>query len=112
MLHPVFYGVIIVSEMQCFVSLSDRILCVLNYFFLLQMRRVAEFKEKNASLLKDLIPVNEKQILIETNVVNVLVDRDQKGRRILVANVGGKYVLPDTSETFAVVYPCDNEILI
>lgn len=53
------------------------------------MRRVAEFKEKNASLLKDLEPANEEQILLETNVVNVLVDRDQLGRRILVANVGG-----------------------
>lgn len=53
------------------------------------MRRVAEFKEKNSSLLNDLLPANEKQILTETNVVNVLVDRDQLGRRILVANLGG-----------------------
>lgn len=56
------------------------------------MRRVGEFKEKNASLLKDLIPINEKQILTDTNVINVLVDRDQLGRRILVANVGGKHL--------------------
>lgn len=54
------------------------------------MRRVAEFKEKNALVLKDLSPSSERSALIDNKVVNVLIDRDQHGRRILVANVGGQ----------------------
>jgi hypothetical protein len=57
------------------------------------MRRAAEFKLKNGSILDNLMPVDEEKSFLENNVVNVLVDRDQKGRRILVTYNGGKYLL-------------------
>jgi hypothetical protein len=53
------------------------------------MRRVADFKLKNASILNNLMPVDEEKTFLENRVVNVLVDRDQKGRRILVTHNGG-----------------------
>jgi hypothetical protein len=56
------------------------------------MRRTAEFKLKNASILDNLMPVDEEKSFLENNVVNVLVDRDQKGRRILITYNGGKYI--------------------
>lgn len=52
------------------------------------MKRVAEFKEKNASLLDNLMPQDEKAAFLENNVVNVLKGRDHKGRRVLVVNAG------------------------
>lgn len=52
------------------------------------MKRVADYKEKNASLLDNLMPADEKLALLEGNVVNVLKGRDHKGRRILVVNSG------------------------
>nr|CAD7431802.1 unnamed protein product [Timema monikensis] len=54
------------------------------------MIRAAEFKVKNASVVKDLMPKDEYKTLVENNVVNVIVDRDQLGRRILQVNVGDK----------------------
>lgn len=52
------------------------------------MKRAAEFKQKNAALLDNLMPADEENALLENKVVNVLVDRDQKGRRILVTYNG------------------------
>lgn len=52
------------------------------------MKRVAEFKEKNASLFNNLLPEDEKQAFLENNVVNVLKGRDQKNRRVLIVNSG------------------------
>lgn len=57
------------------------------------MRRAGEFKIKHANLLKDLIPFDEKDAFMNHSVVNVLVDRDQHGRRILIVNVGGEETL-------------------
>jgi hypothetical protein len=54
------------------------------------MKRAADFKHKNASLLDNLMPADEENAFLENRVVNVLVDRDQKGRRILVTYNGGK----------------------
>ena len=54
------------------------------------MRRVAEFKRDNASLLDNLLPEQESVAFLEHKVVNVLKGRDHKGRRVLVVNVGGK----------------------
>lgn len=62
------------------------------------MRRVAQFKEKNSSILSNLNSSSEREALIHSRVVNVLVDRDQHGRRVLVANVGG--MLPQHSVSF------------
>lgn len=52
------------------------------------MKRVAEFKEKNSSLLDNLLPIDEKVAMLEHNVVNVLKGRDHKGRRMMLVNCG------------------------
>ena len=57
----------------------------------MQIKRVVEFKEKHANVLKDLHPKNEKKAITEESVLNVLKDKDQHGRRILIVNCGGKY---------------------
>jgi hypothetical protein len=59
------------------------------------MKRAAEFKHKNAPILDNLMPVNEEKVFLDNRIVNVLVDRDQKGRRILVTYNGGKYFISD-----------------
>ena len=52
------------------------------------MKRSAQYKEKHAALLGNLMPLDEKVALVDHNVVNVLKGRDHKGRRILVVNCG------------------------
>lgn len=52
------------------------------------MRRVAEFKVKNAFLLDNLMPEDEKAAFLDNNVVNVLKNRDHKRRRVLLVNAG------------------------
>ncbi|XP_066142226.1 alpha-tocopherol transfer protein-like [Euwallacea fornicatus] len=52
------------------------------------MKRIADFKEKNKAILDNLLPEDEKKAFIENDVVNVLKDRDHKGRRILVVHCG------------------------
>jgi retinaldehyde-binding protein 1 len=52
------------------------------------MRRVADFKQKNASLLNNLLPEDEKAAFLENNVVNVMKNRDHKRRRVLLVNSG------------------------
>uniref|UniRef100_A0A1Q3FZQ0 Putative phosphatidylinositol transfer protein sec14 n=1 Tax=Culex tarsalis TaxID=7177 RepID=A0A1Q3FZQ0_CULTA len=52
------------------------------------MRRIAEFKKTNHNLLHNLMPEDEKKAFTEHNVVNVLANRDQKGRRVLLVNCG------------------------
>lgn len=52
------------------------------------MRRTAEFKEKNSSLLHNLMPKDEEVSLTKHNVVNVIKGRDHKGRRMLVVHCG------------------------
>jgi len=52
------------------------------------MKRAAEFKLKNAALLDNLMPADEENAFLENRVVNVLTDRDQNGRRILVTYSG------------------------
>lgn len=54
------------------------------------MRRVAEFKKENASLLDGLLPEMEREAFLEHKVANVMKGRDSKGRRVLIVNVGGK----------------------
>ncbi|XP_075213122.1 clavesin-1 isoform X2 [Lycorma delicatula] len=53
------------------------------------MKRVSDFKEKHENVLKGLTAESERSSLTDNKVVNVLVDRDQHGRRILIANIGG-----------------------
>ncbi|XP_015173891.1 PREDICTED: clavesin-2 [Polistes dominula] len=52
------------------------------------IKRIADFKLKNASLINNLMPADEKVTLLEHNVVNVLKGRDDKRRRVLILNVG------------------------
>lgn len=52
------------------------------------MKRIAEFKQTNASLLDNLMPSDEKKAFLENNVVNVLKGRDHKRRRVLIVNAG------------------------
>ena len=54
------------------------------------MRRIAEFKRDNASLLDGLLPDQEKDAFLDHKVVNVMKGRDDKGRRVLIVNVGGE----------------------
>lgn len=61
------------------------------YIFLItfQMRRIAEFKLEHVKILKDLVPDDEKSSFVDHNVVNVLTNLDQNGRRVLIVNCGG-----------------------
>lgn len=52
------------------------------------MRKVAEFKKENSPLLKGLMPDDERKSFTEHNIVNVLTNRDQDGRRVLLVNCG------------------------
>lgn len=54
------------------------------------MKRIAEFREKYKDLLDGLLPEHEKEAFVNHNVVNVLTERDDKGRRVLIVNCGGK----------------------
>lgn len=70
------------------------------------MKRLAEFRKKHAEVMKDLCPENEKKALLETRVLNVLVDRDQHRRRILIMNIGSVWdpSFLNTDEFFRVLY--------
>lgn len=57
------------------------------------MKRVAEFKETHKNVLENLMPEDEVEAFTKSAVVNVLKDRDSKGRRVLVVNVGGKKLI-------------------
>jgi len=52
------------------------------------LRRIAEFKQENLQLLKNLMPDDEKEAFVEHNIVNVLTNRDQDGRRVLIVHCG------------------------
>lgn len=52
------------------------------------MKRVADFKEKQKSYLENLMPMDEQDAFMNYNVVNVLTNRDQHGRRVMLVNVG------------------------
>ncbi|KAF5300289.1 hypothetical protein FQA39_LY11146 [Lamprigera yunnana] len=55
------------------------------------MKRIAEFKEKHKQLVENLMPEDEKEEFINSNAVNVLKDRDHKGRRVLIQHCGSKW---------------------
>lgn len=54
------------------------------------MKRIGDFKEKYKHLIGNLMPDDEKDSFIKYNVVNVLKNRDHKGRRVLIQNSGCK----------------------
>lgn len=53
------------------------------------MRRIAEFRKENFKLIGNISPDEDKEAFIEGNVVNVLTNKDQLGRRVLMVNCGG-----------------------
>lgn len=65
------------NDFQIFVSLYHQ-----------QLRRIAEFKRDYSDVLKDIMPEDEKQSFVEHDVVNVLTNLDQDGRRVLIVNCG------------------------
>ena len=52
------------------------------------MRRIADFKKNNYPLMHNLAPEDEKLSFIDHKIVNVLTNRDRKGRRILIVSCG------------------------
>lgn len=52
------------------------------------MKTVADFKKNNFDIIGNLMPEDERSAFVDNNVVNVLKDRDQDGRRVLVVNAG------------------------
>lgn len=52
------------------------------------MRTTAEFKKNNIEIIRNLMPEDERAAFCDYNVVKVLTNRDQLGRRVLVVNVG------------------------
>lgn len=52
------------------------------------MRRIAEFKRDYADTLKNLMPEDERDAFVNNEVINVLTNFDQDGRRALVVHCG------------------------
>ncbi|KAG5886517.1 hypothetical protein JTB14_024171 [Gonioctena quinquepunctata] len=55
------------------------------------MKRIANFKDKNKKVLDNLLPEDERVAFTEHNVVNVMTNRDHKGRRVLIVNAGATW---------------------
>ncbi|XP_060518929.1 clavesin-1 [Cylas formicarius] len=70
------------------------------------MKRIAEFKKKYADILDNLLPADEKVAFTQRKVVNVLKDRDHKGRRVLIVNCGAIWdpSLVTTDQIFRMFY--------
>lgn len=49
---------------------------------------MATFRKEHEKLVKDLMPEDEKISFCEGNVVNVITNKDHKGRRMLIVNNG------------------------
>ncbi|KAJ6642293.1 Alpha-tocopherol transfer protein-like [Pseudolycoriella hygida] len=70
------------------------------------LRRIAEFRKDNEKVVKTLNPANHKKAFTETDVVNVLIDKDHLGRRIIILKQGSNWN-PDevsTDEIFQLLY--------
>lgn len=59
------------------------------------MKRIAEYRFKYKDIVANLMPGDEAITFTEHDIVNILKDRDQFGRRILVINAGKSW---DTSK--------------
>lgn len=55
------------------------------------MKRLATFKEKNAKIVGNPLPREEKALFTDNSVVNVLIDRDQKNRRVVILSMGSAW---------------------
>lgn len=56
----------------------------------LQMKRVANFRDKY-DLIKSVMPEDEKEAMLNCQAINVLANRDQDGRRVLLNNIGNAW---------------------
>lgn len=52
------------------------------------IKRIADFRDKNSVLYHNLMPSDERDALINHNVLNVLKGRDQKNRRVMLVQSG------------------------
>ncbi|KAI4455098.1 alpha-tocopherol transfer protein-related [Holotrichia oblita] len=59
------------------------------------MKNVAEYRAKYKTIFDNLMPEDERDTFVNYNVVNILKDRDQLGRRVCVINAGKTW---DTSK--------------
>lgn len=57
----------------------------------MQMRKIAEFKLENKAILNNLMPEDEKSSFVDNDVVNVLTNCDQDGRRVLIVHCGSQW---------------------
>ncbi|KRT79165.1 CRAL-TRIO domain containing protein [Oryctes borbonicus] len=55
------------------------------------MKRIAEFRARYSTLFDGLLPEHEKDAFITYNLINILVNRDQRGRRVLICRTGGNW---------------------
>lgn len=55
------------------------------------MHRIADFKKKHHEILDDLMPGTLEKQMLDFPCINVLVDRDQDGRRVMIAKVGSEW---------------------
>lgn len=56
------------------------------------MMRLATFKDKNQKIVANPLPTEEKKLFTDNSVVNVLVDRDHKNRRVVILSMGCEYL--------------------
>lgn len=56
------------------------------------MIRIAEFRKEYASVVQGLMPEDERSSFEDHNIVNVLTNKDQHGRRVLIVNCGGSFL--------------------
>lgn len=70
------------------------------------MRKIAVFKKDNKSILHNLMPEDEKASFTDNNVVNVLTNCDQDGRRVLVVHCGQSWdpKLVNSDQLFRLFY--------
>lgn len=59
--------------------------------FFFQIKNYYDFKVKHAGIYKDLLPSNERNVFLQ-NVLTVQPNRDQFGRRMLIIELGSKYL--------------------
>jgi hypothetical protein len=56
---------------------------------MLQVKRYYQFKEKHSNLYDGLVPSKNKNIF-DHNILTVLPNRDQFGRRVLILELGSE----------------------
>lgn len=72
----------------------------------LQLKKIADFRKDNEKIVKNLNPSEHKKAFTETDVLNVLIDKDHLGRRMIVLKQGANWN-PDqisVDEIFQLLY--------